>query len=132
MPLGRCLLAVSRRRALRAPSRQHLRNAETASGTGDVKLGCAESMTREFPMDSFRRCVLLAFTCFSAACSARMADNVRDRPLDGRTTYYVSTSGNDANDGSVTTPRRTIARVNATSLSPGDTVAFEGGSTFAG
>jgi hypothetical protein len=30
------------------------------------------------------------------------------------------------------TPWRTIARVNATSLSPGDTVAFDGGSTFAG
>jgi hypothetical protein len=61
-----------------------------------------------------------------------MADNVRDRPLDGPTTYYVSASGDDANDGSVTTPWRTIPRVNATSLRPGDTVAFEGGSTFAG
>src|SRR5215468_1622343 len=46
--------------------------------------------------------------------------------------YYVSSSGDDANDGSTTKPWRTINKVNATTLSPGDTVALEGGAQFHG
>jgi hypothetical protein len=49
------------------------------------------------------------------------------------TTYYVSPSGNDANDGKSTARAfRTIAKVNALALQPGDTVAFEGGESFTG
>lgn len=50
-------------------------------------------------------------------------------------TYYLSPSGNDANNGtSQTTPWRTIARLQQVSnnLQPGDQVLFERGGTFPG
>ncbi len=51
----------------------------------------------------------------------------------GGTTYYVSPNGRDANAGTSTSkPWRTIARVNAADLNPGDKVLFEGGKSFAG
>ncbi len=83
-------------------------------------------------MDSFRRCVVLFSICFAAACIAGTAELFLSEASAGPTTYYVSASGDDANDGSATRQWRTIARVNSASLSPGDTVAFEGGSTFVG
>jgi hypothetical protein len=46
-------------------------------------------------------------------------------------TYYVSAAGNDAYAG--TSPQsawRSIARVNAVDLNPGDRILFEGGRTF--
>lgn len=47
--------------------------------------------------------------------------------------YFVSPSGNDSSNGlSSATAWKTIARVNATELSPGDLVLFEGGQTFDG
>src|SRR3954447_26943126 len=46
--------------------------------------------------------------------------------------YYVSPSGNDNNDGSITNPFQTIARVNALDLQPADGIFFEGGATFSG
>ena len=47
--------------------------------------------------------------------------------------YYVSPSGNDANDGmSQLNPWKTIAPVNGLDLNPGDRVFFEGGETFVG
>ncbi len=49
------------------------------------------------------------------------------------TTYYVSTSGNDANDGlSTTTPWQTITKVNSAKFLPGQTLAFNGGNNFTG
>jgi hypothetical protein len=46
-------------------------------------------------------------------------------------TYYVSATGNNANDGlSTSAPKQTIAAVNALTLNAGDTVAFKGGDTF--
>src|SRR5207248_10529012 len=48
-------------------------------------------------------------------------------------TYYVSPSGSDAASG--TTPSaawRTVAKLDAAALAPGDTVLFAGGSTFTG
>jgi hypothetical protein len=48
-------------------------------------------------------------------------------------TYYVSSSGDDANPG--TSPSRSwasIAKVNATAFAAGDTVLFQGGATFSG
>lgn len=48
------------------------------------------------------------------------------------TTYYVSPTGSDSNSGSASAPWKTIARVNNASLAPGDTVLFQGGSTFSG
>lgn len=49
------------------------------------------------------------------------------------TTYYVASSGNDANNGtSTSTPFKTIAKVNSLSLVPDDIVRFNGGDTFIG
>jgi uncharacterized repeat protein (TIGR01451 family) len=46
-------------------------------------------------------------------------------------TYYVSTSGSDSNDGlSTDHPFKTIAKVNALSLQPGDQVLFKCGDTW--
>lgn len=48
-------------------------------------------------------------------------------------TYYVSPSGSDAADGlTPATAWRTIAKVNAAVLTPGDAVRFEGGQSFSG
>ncbi|HSV15698.1 MAG TPA: right-handed parallel beta-helix repeat-containing protein [Tepidisphaeraceae bacterium] len=56
--------------------------------------------------------------------------------LESRTllsTYYVSSGGNDGAAGTSTGAAwRTIARVNAASLKPGDRVLFAGGQTFSG
>jgi hypothetical protein len=49
------------------------------------------------------------------------------------TTYYVSLSGSDSNSGtSESSPWKTIGKVNATTLVPGDTVLFQGGQVFSG
>jgi hypothetical protein len=52
----------------------------------------------------------------------------------GGTSYYVdSVAGNDANSGTNTSaPWRSLAKVNATSFAPGDSVLFNGGSTWTG
>ena len=48
-------------------------------------------------------------------------------------TYYVSPTGNDANDGTSTaTTWQTVAKVNATTFVRGDSVLFQGGQTFTG
>jgi hypothetical protein len=50
-----------------------------------------------------------------------------------QTTYYIASDGNDGNDGrSTSTPWKTIAKVNSTSLNPGDAVLFRSGDTFFG
>jgi len=47
--------------------------------------------------------------------------------------YFVSPSGNDSSNGlSSASAWKTIAKVNATELSPGDLVLFQGGQTFNG
>ena len=49
------------------------------------------------------------------------------------TTYYISTSGSDANSG--TSPNQawaTITKVNSINFLPGDNILFEGSTTFAG
>lgn len=49
------------------------------------------------------------------------------------TTYYVSSTGSDSNDGlSTSTPWQTVSKVNATHFNPGDSILFEGGDTFNG
>jgi Right handed beta helix region/Bacterial Ig domain len=48
-------------------------------------------------------------------------------------TFYVSANGSDASAGtSASAPWKSVSKVNATALSPGDAVLFEGGSTFSG
>jgi uncharacterized repeat protein (TIGR01451 family) len=69
-----------------------------------------------------RFAVLLAL--LAAAAPARLAHTAG-------TTYYVSTSGNDDNDGlSAGTPFATVAQVNALDLLPGDQVLFKCGDTW--
>lgn len=49
------------------------------------------------------------------------------------TTYYVSPTGSDANNGlSPASPFKTTNKVNSLILAPGDAVLFEGGATFNG
>jgi uncharacterized protein (DUF2141 family) len=49
------------------------------------------------------------------------------------TTYYVSTSGDDANSGiSKTTPWKTLNKVSTTNFSPGDSILFRSGEIFVG
>ena len=49
------------------------------------------------------------------------------------TNYYVSPNGNDANNGtSISTPWKTIEKVNAASIKPGDGVYFEKGGIYRG
>jgi uncharacterized repeat protein (TIGR01451 family) len=51
----------------------------------------------------------------------------------GQTTYYVSSSGSDSNDGrSTTSPYQTLTKVNSLALQPGDAVLFRRGDTFRG
>ena len=60
---------------------------------------------------------------------------VRTERLERRrllSTYYVSSSGSDANPGTAEAPWATTARVNSTDLEPGDQVLFQAGATFAG
>src|SRR6266571_1339457 len=46
--------------------------------------------------------------------------------------YYVSHRGNDSNRGTAKRPWRSLSRVNAATLRPGDRVLLEGGHTFDG
>ncbi len=49
------------------------------------------------------------------------------------TNYYIAENGNDLNDGkSMKTPWKTMNRVNAQALQPGDTIFFHAGHTFSG
>jgi len=65
--------------------------------------------------------VLATLTAVAPAPPARAAG----------TTYYVSTSGSDSNNGlSESTPFKTIAKVNSLNLQPGDRVLFKCGDTW--
>src|SRR4030042_36783 len=46
--------------------------------------------------------------------------------------HYVSPVGDDSNPGTQAQPWRSIAKVNATDLAPGDHICFEAGNSFAG
>lgn len=53
--------------------------------------------------------------------------------LSNATTYYVSNSGADGNNGTSTgTPWQTISKVNGFSFTSGDIIQFNGGQTFSG
>ena len=72
----------------------------------------------------FRWLVSLSlFASFFSALPAQAAN----------TTYYVSTSGNDSNNGlSAGAPLKTIAKVNVLNLQPGDQVLFKCGDVWRG
>jgi hypothetical protein len=46
--------------------------------------------------------------------------------------FYIASTGNDSNAGTIGSPWLTIAKVNAATLIPGDQVLFNGGDTFSG
>ncbi|MFT3948540.1 MAG: acetylxylan esterase [Agriterribacter sp.] len=46
--------------------------------------------------------------------------------------YYVSAKGNDQNNGSISSPWKTIARINRQQLQPGDSILFKRNDTFRG
>ncbi len=74
-------------------------------------------------MNSLYRAIIILSVCVSFCLPqpARAAS----------TTCYVSTSGNDANDGlSSLTPFKTIAKINALNLQPGDKVLFKCGDVW--
>jgi len=61
--------------------------------------------------------ILLSLICFSSY---------------GQTAYYFSNSGNDNNAGTVTSPLKTIDKLNKLLLKPGDNVRFHCGDSFPG
>lgn len=66
------------------------------------------------------RIIAFIFLLFTAICS-------------GATTYYVSTSGLDTNNGTTTaTPWKTLNKVNTTAFVSGDQILFKCGDTFNG
>ncbi len=65
---------------------------------------------------------LVSIACLGGAATSASA-----------TTYYVSPSGIDSNNGtSTSTPWQTITKVNAATFVAGDSVLFQGGQTFTG
>jgi len=73
----------------------------------------------------------------ACSCTKNMelqsAETPPGRALNAGNIYYVNNSGNDQNNGtSPATPWKTIGKVNAFRLSPGDQVLFAGGQTFTG
>lgn len=69
----------------------------------------------------------------AALCAAVMALTAPSAgaQLGAPRTFYVSPTGSDSAAGTTPlTPWRTVGKVNATTLAPGDTVRFQGGATF--
>jgi len=83
-------------------------------------LFCAKALFRSLrPKCAYA--ALTALACLGAVTSA------------SATTYYVSPTGLDTNNGTNTsTPWQTIAKVNAAHFVAGDSVLFQGGQTFTG
>src|SRR6187549_1072326 len=50
----------------------------------------------------------------------------------GSRSYYISSDGNDENDGSKQHPWQTIKKINSVKLHAGDAVLLRGGDTFTG
>jgi hypothetical protein len=76
--------------------------------------------------NSVGRLLMLFFTGFglSVKCKGQQMINT--------STFFISPSGNDTNNGSRLAPWKTINKLNSTKLHPGDTVCFESGHIFDG
>ena len=75
----------------------------------------------------------MSFGRVAALCAAVTALTApgASAQLSAARTFYVSPTGSDAAAGTTPlAPWRTVAKVNATTLGPGDTVRFQGGATF--
>lgn len=74
--------------------------------------------------------IILQFALMFFVCNFCNAQKNAHTPK-GRA-YYVSVTGNDAAAGTKGAPWQTIAKVNATVITPYDTILFAGGETFNG
>lgn len=64
---------------------------------------------------------------------AKYSDRIAQLSTTSGTTYYISPSGKDSNQGtSATSPWRSISKVNSVRFKAGDHILFEGGATFTG
>lgn len=74
--------------------------------------------------------ICLIVIVFISGChnNSRIADKNKDKGL----SYFVSSSGDDNNSGSMVRPWKTLVKVSKTNLRPGSTVLFEGGAVFSG
>jgi hypothetical protein len=80
--------------------------------------------------------VLLCHICFCAKAAPgfhrpRHASGTVLAPRHARA-WYLDTSGDDANDGSITHPWKTLQKLNSQPLRPGDSLLFRGGQSFGG
>lgn len=59
-------------------------------------------------------------------------DNIKVFEAQRQTEYYLSDSGSDSNDGTINSPWKSLSKISATTLFPGDKVYFNRGDTFLG
>jgi regulation of enolase protein 1 (concanavalin A-like superfamily) len=91
------------------------------------------ALTKAVSSNGNKRDVSLAFggARRGRSAGAPITEALEERAL--MSTYYVSTTGSDANNGtSANSPWRSISKVNSISLHAGDSVLFKGGQTFYG
>jgi len=81
---------------------------------------------------NIRSSLVTGYRSLAAGCSRLAILILVLHPAAWATTFFVSSSGDDANPGSEAKPWRTLRRVNQTSLAAGDQVLLEGGRTFDG
>lgn len=67
---------------------------------------------------------LLVTVAFFYCCSANL------QRVPGRSVYYFSISGNDANDGSANAPLKSLSFINKLSIHPGDSILLKGNDIF--
>jgi len=76
---------------------------------------------------NFKSCLL----CFCAVLTGELI-SIKSYAVPQTKTYYVSTSGNDNNTGTINSPFKTIQKANTLQLHPGDILSFKSGDTFKG
>jgi hypothetical protein len=99
---------------------------------GDGRPGSDSAQTRSAPLTaSAWRTTTTTTRTTTTTTTTTTRTTTRTRTRGGRT-YYVRPTGSNASRGtSVAHAWRTVSRVNAAALRPGDTVLFEAGTTFA-
>jgi hypothetical protein len=77
--------------------------------------------------------VVLAAACSESPTGVELEDEPAFAAAAAGTTFYVSPTGNDKNNGtSIANAWKTINKVNSRNWSPGDKILFQGGATFTG
>jgi hypothetical protein len=86
---------------------------------------------KQLTVPLYKRTFIVFATCLFAL-SGMLLVTVKSASAAG-TTYYVSPTGSDSNNGtSTSTPWKTITHVNSVHFNAGDTILFKGGSSFSG